>query len=123
MMTILLENIELAGFHGVHPLEGKTGTRFILHASIKVRLPVTEINLDQTIDYAEVYALIQQEFSHPHLLLENLSTHIIRKIFTTFNQAQQVTLTILKKDAPISGFKGQVGVCNCLSREEAMINK
>jgi dihydroneopterin aldolase len=123
MMTILLENIELAGFHGVHPLEGKTGTRFILHASIQVQLPVTEISLDQTIDYAEVYALIKQEFSHPHHLLENLSTHIIRKIFTTFNHAQQVTLTILKKDAPISGFKGQVGVSNCLSRADVMINK
>lgn len=118
MMTILLENIELVGYHGVHPLEQKTGTRFILHVTIEASLPPKKIKLEETIDYAAVHALIREEFTITEQLLENLSLRIIQKIFTTFIQAQIVTLTILKKDAPISGFRGQVGVKNCLSRSE-----
>ncbi len=122
MMTILLENIELFGYHGVSPLEQKTGTHFILHVTIEASLPPKKIKLEETIDYAAVHALIREEFTITEELLENLSLRIIQKIFTTFIQAEIVSITILKKDAPISGFRGQVGVKNCFNRSE-IINK
>jgi dihydroneopterin aldolase len=84
--------------------------------AIEASLPQRTINLDETIDYASVYSLIKEEFSHTEQLLENLSLRIIQKIFMTFNQAENISLTIIKKNAPIIGFKGQVGVKNTLNR-------
>lgn len=109
MIQVLLHNIQLHGYHGVHPLEKVTGTNFIINLVIDVNIAEDNVLLQDTIDYAIVFDMLKFEFSQSEDLLENLSNRIIQKIFTTFMQAERIELTILKNDAPIAGFCGQVG--------------
>lgn len=118
MMQILLKNIQLFGYHGVHPVEKIIGTNFTIDLIIHTSISTYNLNLNDTIDYEAVFRLIQEEWLQKEDLLENLSNRIIQKIFTTFTKAEKIELTILKIDAPISGFNGQVGIRNCKSREE-----
>ena len=109
MIQVLLHNIQLHGYHGVHPLEKVTGTNFTINMVIDVNIAKDNVLLQDTIDYAIVFDMVKFEFSQSEDLLENLSNRIIQKIFTTFMQAERIELTILKNDAPIAGFCGQVG--------------
>lgn len=118
MIQILLNNIKLHGYHGVHPLERISGTNFTINLVIDVNITEGNLLLEDTIDYAAVFELLKYEFSQTEDLLENLSNRIIHKIFTTFIQAEQIELTILKDDAPIGGFCGQVGTKCCKSRQQ-----
>ena len=108
-MQIILKDILLFGFHGVHPLENKVGTNFKIDLTIDVRDIVIK-NLEDTIDYEKVYLILKDEFNITEHLLEVLAERIIEKIFVTFKGLLQIELTIMKLNPPISSFEGTVGV-------------
>jgi dihydroneopterin aldolase len=118
MIQVLLKNIQLHGYHGVHSLETITGTNFTINLVIDANIKNGDLLLEDTIDYASVFELLQYEFAQTEVLLENLSNRIIQKIFATFIQAEQIELTILKNDAPIAGFCGQVGIRYSKTRQQ-----
>lgn len=110
MIQILLQDIKLFGYHGVHPLEKVTGTHFTVNITIDINATGEPMALADTIDYADVFQLLKTEFSQTEDLLENLAERILTKIFTTFTLAQHADIAILKNNAPISAFQGRVGV-------------
>ena len=71
-MNIILKDIKLFGYHGVHPLENKCGTDFIINIVVGMdnRQPI--ITLTDTIDYAAVFSLVKEVFSTTEQLLESL---------------------------------------------------
>jgi|1048.fasta_scaffold00046_20 dihydroneopterin aldolase len=123
MIQVLLNNIQLHGYHGVHSLEKITGTNFTINLVIDANIAEGNLLLEDTIDYASVFELLKYEFAQTEDLLENLSNRIIQKIFTTFIQAEKIELTILKNDAPITGFCGQVGIRFCKTRQQNQAQK
>jgi dihydroneopterin aldolase len=108
-MQILLKDILLFGYHGVHPLENKVGTNFKIDLTLDVRDVVVK-NIEDTIDYEKVYLLLKNEFGTTEQLLEVLAERIIEKISATFNGILQIELTIIKINPPIPSFEGMVGV-------------
>lgn len=109
-MNIILKDIRLFGFHGVHPLENICGTEFIINIVIGMDNNHTIKTLSDTIDYAAVYDVMKKVFSIPEQLLEVVAKKIFVAIAETFPLAAEIDISILKSNPPIEGFLGQVGV-------------
>ena len=109
-MNIILKDIKLFGYHGVHPLENKCGTDFIINIVVGMdnRQPI--ITLADTIDYAAVFSLVKEVFSTTEQLLEVVADKLCMAIAESFPLAVEIEISILKSNPPIEGFMGQVGV-------------
>lgn len=108
-MQIILQDIILFGYHGVHSLENAVGTSFKIDLTIDMKdMPIT--SLDDTIDYEKVFLLLKNEFEKTEKLLEVLSERIIQAICLTFKGIIQIEITILKINPHIPSFQGTVGV-------------
>jgi dihydroneopterin aldolase len=109
-MNIILKDIKLFGFHGVHPLENSCGTDFIINIVIAMDNHHPVKSLSDTIDYAAVYDVMKKVFSIPEQLLEVVAEKIFIAIAENFPLAAEIDISILKSNPPIEGFLGQVGV-------------
>jgi dihydroneopterin aldolase len=109
-MKILLKDIELYGFHGVHELEKKVGIAFKVDAIIEFNEKDYISDLTDTIDYEIVFSIIKSEFVIKESLLECLAIRIINSIKAKFPFISAISLSIIKKGAYIEGLNGNVGV-------------
>ncbi|MEY3348561.1 MAG: Dihydroneopterin aldolase [Bacteroidota bacterium] len=108
-MQIILKDILLFGYHGVHPMEQKTGTHFKINLIIEVD-DKKVVDLNDTIDYTEVYNSLKHSFHQTERLLEVLADKIIDAISSKFKQILHIEIEILKLDPPIPSFQGAVGI-------------
>jgi dihydroneopterin aldolase len=109
-MNIILKDIKLFGYHGVHPLENTCGTEFIINIVVGINKIQPITTLSDTIDYAAVYNIMKEVFSIPEQLLEVVADKIFNAIAENFSAAADIEISILKSNPPIEGFMGQVGV-------------
>jgi len=109
-MKIILNNVELYGYHGIHELEKKVGFNFVVDAYIEFIEKTVIAELHETIDYAAVFSIIKKEFIVTESLLETLIERIAASIKTSFPFISTITLRIIKKGAYIEGMNGNVGV-------------
>lgn len=109
-MKIILSNIELIGYHGVHELEKKVGLIFQLDSTIEFNEKDPIVELNDTIDYGIVISIIKKEFQITESLLEPLANRIANSINAIYPFISSITLRIIKKGAYIQGLKGDVGV-------------
>jgi len=109
-MQILLKDVVLFGLHGVHPLEKKVGTPFSINIQIDLDHTISIQSLTDTLDYAEVFATLKKEFQVTEELLEVLIERIIASIALLSSNIKTIDISIIKLNAPINGFQGEVGV-------------
>ena len=110
-MHIYLNDLVFNGFHGVYPAERKIGNTFKVDVRINFT-PSTKIidQLDQTIDYVEVYHLIQKIMEVPTPLLETLIAKIADQILEEHPIAESVFVKITKQQLAIPFFEGTTSV-------------
>ena len=100
---IVLSGLEFHGFHGVFPEEAKFGARFIVDIEMTLRLPDQD-DMDQTVDYARVYALVKSEVTENRYdLIEALASTIARRVLEEHSRVQAVTTRVHKPHAPLPG--------------------
>ena len=112
-MKIILSNIELFGYHGVHELEKKVGLIFQLDSTIEFIEKESIVEINDTIDYGIVFSIIKKEFQITESLLEPLANRIADSIKTFYPIISSISLRIIKKGAYIQGLKGNVGIEIC----------
>lgn len=102
---ILLENIEIYAHHGVMPQETLVGNTFILNLKIKANVSkATETdNLAETINYAKVYELLEEEMAVSSKLLEHVAGRIIKRLKKEFPQIEEIEIKLSKRNPPING--------------------
>ena len=110
-MHIYLNDLIFNGFHGVYPAEKKIGNTF----KVDVRIQMTPTNktidqLEQTIDYVQVYALIQKIMAVPTPLLETIVTNIADQILAAHPMAESVYVKITKQQLSVPYFQGTTAV-------------
>ncbi len=109
-MKIILNNIELYGFHGVHELERIVGVNFMVDIVLQINVKENDIQLHDTIDYAAVFSILKTEFAIPTLLLESLAIKISDAIKAQFPKLSSISIKIMKIGAAIDGLQGKVGI-------------
>lgn len=102
---ILLENIEIYAHHGVMPQETLVGNTFILNLKIKANVSkATETdNLAETINYAKVYELLEEEMAVSSKLLEHVAGRIIKRLKKEFPRIEEIEIKLSKRNPPIKG--------------------
>lgn len=114
--SIQLHNLEFYAYHGLLPQERVVGGHYRVDIVLSLTPPLralTEDVIDDTVNYAEVYALIRQQMEQPVNLLEHLVHRITQGLYAQFPQIQAVKLSVTKVTPPISGIACE-GASFCL---------
>ncbi|MBS1741452.1 MAG: dihydroneopterin aldolase [Bacteroidetes bacterium] len=110
MVTIHLHNLQFFAHHGLHDEEAITGTDFSVSVDIFFDPGEKITSIHQTINYTEVYQLVERYMSHPVALLEMLAENICDAIYSMDKRIKNINISINKLHPPISNFIGSVGV-------------
>lgn len=114
--SIQLHNLEFYAYHGLLPQERVVGGHYRVDVELSLTPPLralTEDVIDDTVNYAEVYALIRQQMEQPVNLLEHLAHRITQGLYAQFPQIQAIKLSVTKVTPPISGIACE-GASFCL---------
>ncbi|RMG82047.1 MAG: dihydroneopterin aldolase [Bacteroidetes bacterium] len=102
--VVSVNNLEVFAYHGVHPLEQKTGHVFTVNISVEADFSEAVAgDLTQTIDYAQVAKIARKHMSVPQKLLETLVAKIAGEILSEFSMAKNVFVEIRKQHPPLPG--------------------
>lgn len=109
--TIELNALRFFATHGMYPEEMKTGHEFEVDICIECRSPKQKItSIEQTVNYVQVYSIVQEEFAIRRNLLENLAMDIASKLQENFPEIREIAISIRKLNPPITNFSGSVTV-------------
>jgi 7,8-dihydroneopterin aldolase/epimerase/oxygenase len=96
--------------HGLHEEETIIGADFEVCIDISFN-PLKEIvSINETVNYVEVFQLVQKLFSTPEKLLETLAQKIVGAIYNSNKKIQKINISIEKLNPPIANFTGTVAV-------------
>lgn len=109
-LNIHLNNLRFFAFHGIYAQERTVGGNFEVNVDIELATQGLINHLDQTVDYVEVYAIIQQRMLKPTPLLETVAQELSHSIHLLDNKITSVSINIKKLNPPIEDFVGEVGV-------------
>lgn len=110
MLKIELLNLWFRARHGLYEEEKVLGGDFKLDVELYYLPRTIPRHIHETIDYSEVYALIQHHMAQPEPLLETLVITIGDDILRSFALAEEVNISIRKINPPIIGFTGSMSV-------------
>jgi dihydroneopterin aldolase len=110
-MTIELKGLRFFAEHGMYVEERKVGNQFEIDLCISYKAPKRVIvSIEQTVNYVEVYRLVEEVFSAHKYLLETCAMEICEVLKKNFNEIKHVSISIKKMNAPITNFTGSVGI-------------
>ena len=111
IMRISLNKLLFVGYHGLYPEEKKLGNNYSVDIDIDFNPKEGLIDqLDQTIDYVQVYAIVKKWMEIPTPLLETLVGKIADELLLSQPLANKVLVKITKLHLPIPLFEGNVSV-------------
>ena len=118
IMTIQLNDVKFYGYHGLYKEEQKVGNNFIVNLSIEYIPTAQKItSIIETIDYVQVYHLVNTRMKIPTSLLETIVGDIADSIFEKFSIAQKVNIQITKEKVYIHTLNGNMSVALSKTRE------
>lgn len=92
-------------YHGVMPQETKVGNRFVVTLALTAPLEkaVASDELEDTINYAEVYAVVKEQMEIPSKLIEHAAGRILYALKEHFPQLAAIELKLSKLNPPFGG--------------------
>lgn len=118
MLSIHLHQLKFTAHHGLHEEEKINGNSFEVDAVIYYHPQKIIHSINQTINYEEVYKLIEERMQIATPLLETVAMEIAQKILQQFLLAEEIKIAIKKLHPPIKNMNGSVGVSFELKRKE-----
>lgn len=110
MFTIQLNNLKFFSYHGLHDEERILGNNYEVNIELSFDSNDMITELGQTIDYVSVYKIIKQRMAVPTVLLETLAQDLAELVRAADNRIKSITVSVEKKNPPIPGMEGSVGV-------------
>jgi dihydroneopterin aldolase len=107
MDKITLSRMAFYGNHGVFPEENKLGQRYF--ADVELVLPLSESgrsdNLADTINYVEVYEIIENLMERKTFkLIEALAENIASELLRNYTKVEEITVRVTKPNPPFKIF-------------------
>ncbi|GGL09793.1 7,8-dihydroneopterin aldolase [Deinococcus radiotolerans] len=116
---MVLRGLEFHARHGVFETEAVLGARFVVDAELHYPFAGLSDNLADAVNYAEVYAAIQEEVTVlRHQLIEVLADRIARRLLADQPRLTHVTIRVHKPFAPLPGVFRDVFAELTLGRED-----
>lgn len=111
LITIYLNNVRFRAYHGLYPEERQKGNDFVVNMEVSY-LPLSGIitSLDDTIDYAALFDIINKIMQQPVDLLETLVQRMAHAVHEQFPQVKNISVSVEKLNPPIDKFTGSTTV-------------
>jgi len=112
MNKVIIKDLRIYAFHGVLPQENKIGAYFTLNIEMTTDFTkaMESDDLDGTINYAEVLAIVKREMAVPSKLMEHVGGRIITALFRELKAIQEIRLQIIKENPPMGADCGGAGI-------------
>ena len=112
MVTIELLGLKMTAFHGIYEGEQKVGSPYEVDVSVSFPEPEKGEfdDIRDTINYADLFTIVQQRMHFPTPLLEKVAEGIIRRIKHQYSRVTDVSVSIYKLEPQIEHFSGKLGV-------------
>ena len=103
--TIELEGMDFKAYHGCLEQEKVRGNEFVVdfRGELDLSAAAESDNLNDTLNYAEIYDIVSYEMSVPSELLENVAGRIMKAIEQQFPQLVSFSIRVSKKRPPVDG--------------------
>lgn len=105
MGTITLEGLEFFAYHGFFKQEREIGNKFSVDLTIEVDFleAAEQDKLSATIDYGNLYQIVQKVMEKPTKLLESVAQNIVHETKTQYPQIKSVEVSVAKHNPPVGG--------------------
>lgn len=105
MALIRLEGMSFYAYHGCFDAEQVVGTRFRVDMTLSVDTSAAERsdNLDDTVNYFDVFQLVKREMAEPSHLLEHVARRVGGAVLAAYQQVQSLTVKVSKLNPPLGG--------------------
>lgn len=103
--VIELEGMEFKAYHGCLEQEKVRGNYFTVdfRGELDLSAAAESDNLNDTLNYGEIYDLVAEEMSIPSELLENVAGRIVKEIEKRYPQLIAFSIRVSKKKPPVDG--------------------
>ena len=111
-MYIRMEGMKFYAFHGVLPQENLVGANFYIDMKLKTdftRAAETD-ELEGTVSYADIYAVVQKEMKTPSKLLEQVCQSIASRILHELPTLTSIESSLFKENPPMGACAQRIGV-------------
>jgi 7,8-dihydroneopterin aldolase/epimerase/oxygenase len=103
MDRMLLKRMVFYGYHGVYPEENKLGQKYYvdLDLSLDLSRAAKSDDVADTVNYAEIHALVKQIVEGPPVkLIETLTENIASALLGTYTSIIKATVSVTKPNPP-----------------------
>jgi dihydroneopterin aldolase len=113
MDKILFQGMKFYAYHGVFPEENKLGQTYTvdLEVGINLRSAGETDQLEETINYAELYQIVKEIMENEqYKLIESVAEKIASQALTKFPKMNDILVRVTKPNPPIPGHYDAVAV-------------
>ena len=112
MGKIFVEGIKIYAYHGCFKEETAIGTNFQVDVVLDTDLstPALSDNINDAVNYQEVFTVIKEQMAIPSNLLEHVSKRIMDALFLKFPTVNSIKLKVLKLNVPLGGHIDKVAI-------------
>jgi len=105
MECIELKKMLFHARHGVMKQELIVGNTFQVDLKLFLDLSraVQTDNLEDTVNYADIFNLVKEEMATPSHLLEHIAGRIVQKIKQKYPAISKITIRLAKLNPPVQG--------------------
>ena len=105
MGRIILEEMEFYAYHGCFDEEQVIGNQFIVNLEFEADTKHGEVNdnLDKSVNYQEVYNIVDAQMQQKSRLLEHVAGRILDGVLTQFPYITFARIKLSKMNPPIGG--------------------
>ena len=105
MGYIHLKTVKVYAYHGCLNEETTIGSDYIVNLSVHSDLSTSALSdqLEDTVDYVALNAIIKEEMAIPSKLLEHVAQRIIDRVFDKHASVDKVLIEVEKVNPPIGG--------------------
>ena len=116
MDRIIIRGLRIFAYHGVNPEEKQNGQDFVIDLTATLDLSAASLsdNLDDTVSYAKIIKTVKRVFTaEKYDLIEKCAGAVAEAVLEEYPQIEEVTVKVMKPDAPISADFGPIERPGC----------
>ena len=109
---IFLNDVRIYAYHGVLPQERTVGGwyRVWVDADYDFTRALETDCVDDTLDYSQMLAVVNQEMNVPSRLLEHVAGRIAKALFQSFPGIRSAEIKLVKENPPMGNDTAGAGV-------------
>lgn len=104
LQHINLKDLRFFSYHGVYPEEQILGNEYFVTILTTFEIEdYDSLELKNTVNYEEVYAIVKHHMDFPQQLLEPVAFHIMESIRNVYPFLKEIQVNIRKNNPPFGG--------------------